>query len=142
MVDKIGEVLEKVGVRDLPYQLSRISNTGNIDNIAITSDLNEGLFREFEEIIHSNYSENKLIGVYADPAYEELIEKSDKIHEDTVTFFTYENGAASTQMTDLLADAFNEKSLIIASKEYLEDIRQNVETELKNQNDEFIGLYN
>lgn len=142
MVDKIGEVLEKVGVRDLPYQLSRISNTSNIDNIAITSDLNEELFREFEEIIHSNYSENKLIGVYADPAYEELIENSDKIHEDTVTFFTYENGAASTQMTDLLADAFNEKSLIIASKEYLEDIRQNVETELKNQNDEFIGLYN
>lgn len=141
MVNKIGRLFERVGVKDLPQNFSRLSDTSDIDNIVITSDKDDQLFEEFEEIIHSTYSDNNLIGIYADPSYADLIEESDKIHEDVVNFFRYENGAPTTQMADLLSESANERSLLIASKDYISEFRENVESEIRGYEDEFIGLY-
>ena len=142
MVNNIGVFLEKTGIKDLPYQLSGLSNTTDIDNIVLTSENDNDLFKKFEEQVHSKYSENTLIGIYADPNYREQIEKSDKIHENAVTFFTYENGSPSTQMAQLLSESINEKSLILSSKDYLQEIRNDIEMKLKDHKDEFIGVYN
>jgi len=139
MVNKIGVLLEKLGKEDLQKRYSFLSDTNGIDNLAVTSNLDEDLFREFEQIAFDNYSDNDLIGIYADQAYKEMIKESDKIHEDAVNYFTYENGSPTTQMADLLATSKNEKSMIIASKDYIDEFREKVD--LEKQSDQFISLY-
>lgn len=139
MVNKIGGLLEKLGKEDLHRRYSFLSDTKGIDNLAVTSDPDKELFREFEQVAFDNYSDNDLIGIYADKAYSEMIEESDKIHSNAVNYFTYENGSPTTQMADLLATSKNEKSMIIASKEYIDEFREKVD--LEKQADQFISLY-
>lgn len=141
MVNNIGSLLEMVGFKDLPYRFSGLSDTDNLDNIAITSEIDEDLFQKFEETIHSTYSENEMLNIYADPTYSELIEESDKIHEDTVNFFRYENGSPTTQFVDLLTESSGNRTLVLSSKDYLDRFREDVDSQLKNYADEFIGIY-
>ena len=136
MVDTIARFLHKVGLKDLPLSISRLSYTKNLDNILISSEPDQILFEKFEEI----YSENRNTRVYADKAYSEMVEKSDRIDEDSVNYFRYENGSATSQIVELLENSQNEKSLIISSEEYLKKCREEACSQLNSQ-DEFIGLY-
>ena len=141
MVKTIGRVLEKWGKKDLPIHASALSDTSDIDSVTVTSTRDEELFKKFEDEVHSKYSEGVNVNLYADKAYKELLEESDKIHEDVVEFFEYENGSPTTQIIDILTNTENQRNLIISSKDYLHEMREKVDPSLNTQKDEYIGLY-
>jgi len=142
MVNTLGRFLEKAGFNDLPYRLSVLSNTRSIENIALTSAKDEKLFAKFEEIVETSYSENNPIQAFADPAYREMIEESDNIHEDAVHFFRYENGSPEGQIIDILENSNKDRTLILGSKEYIKQMRtNNIGQVLKTLDESFTSIY-
>ena len=109
--------------RNLPRQLRFLKDTDSADNIALLSGENsEGLYRDFEETVFQNYSDNNNANIFAAEDYREIIQESDKLHEDTVDFF--ETGRPTSQVADLLAKTSKgSKTVAFGPREYLEGLK-------------------
>jgi len=121
--------------RNLPRQCRFLKDTNSADNIAILGrEDSEGLYRDFEDTAFQNYSENNNAKIFAAEEYRELVQESNKLHEDAVAFF--ETSGPNSQIADLLSKTVQgSKTVAFGPKEYLEGLKDVSSDDIK-------GFYN
>ena len=118
----VGDLLERVGKQDFSQRYSLLVNR-EADNLVLAGEVNKKSFRKFEDIAFENYSRNNNLRISAHEKYSDWIEKSEKIHEDSVEYF--ELDSSSSVALDILSQSNDPgRSIFVSDEDYKEDLRR------------------
>ena len=118
----VGDLLERLGKQDFSQSYSLLVNR-EADNLVLAGEVNEKSFRKFEDIAFENYSRNNNLRISAHEKYSDWIEKSEKIHEDSVEYF--ELDSSSSVALDILSQSNDPgRSIFVSDEDYKEDLRR------------------